>query len=202
MIGLVDYGAGNLRSVYNAFSHFGEKVKICVAGSDIATVDKLVLPGVGSSQDAMNGLLKADLLNPISDFLKKGKYFLGICLGLQILFENSEESGGTKCMGLISGNVKRFAVSSELKIPQIGWNTVKFVRKDCPIFKGIPDKSYFYFVHSYYCSASDKTNIAGLTEYGVPYTSILWKDNIFATQFHPERSQETGLKIIENFIKL
>jgi glutamine amidotransferase len=202
MIGIIDYGSGNLRSVYNAFRYLGQDVKVCGSSGEIEGSERIVLPGVGSSKDAMNGLKKRGLVEPLVKNIGKGKPFLGICLGLQMLFTRSEEGGGCDCLGLVRGEVKFFPKSKELKVPQIGWNTVKMVKKDCPIFKGIKDESYFYFVHSYYCKNGEKEYTAGETDYGIPYTSVLWKDNIYAMQFHPERSQANGIKLLENFIKL
>ena len=202
MIGIIDYGSGNLRSVYNAFRYLGQDVKICEGPEEMTTFDKVVLPGVGSSRDALEGLEQRGLVEPLLDFIEKGKPFLGICLGLQLLFARSEESGGCDCLGIIRGEVKLFPRETGVKVPQIGWNTVKMRGPECPIFKGIKDESYFYFVHSYYCSSEEAEYTAGETEYGIPYTSVLWKDNIFAMQFHPERSQANGIKLLENFVKL
>ena len=202
MIGIIDYGSGNLRSVYNAFRYLGQDVKICEGPEEMTTFDKVVLPGVGSSRDALEGLEQRGLVEPLLDFIEKGKPFLGICLGLQLLFARSEESGGCDCLGIIRGEVKLFPRETGVKVPQIGWNTVKMRGPECPIFKGLKDESYFYFVHSYYCSSEEAAYTAGETEYGIPYTSVLWKDNIFAMQFHPERSQANGIKLLENFVKL
>ncbi|MFC1570310.1 imidazole glycerol phosphate synthase subunit HisH [Candidatus Omnitrophota bacterium] len=202
MITIIDYGSGNLRSVYNAFKHLNADVKVCEGPEDIDKAEKIVLPGVGSSKDAMNGLSQRDLIDPMLRNIEKGKPFLGLCLGLQLLFQRSEESGGCDCLGLIDGEVKLFPASKGIKVPQIGWNTVEVVKGECPLFKGIDTDSYFYFVHSYYCASKEEDSTSGVTEYGVKYTSALWKDNIFAFQFHPERSQEKGLKILENFVKL
>ncbi len=202
MIGIIDYGSGNLRSVYNAFRYLGQDVEVCEDTASLEKAEKLVLPGVGSSRDAMEGLEKRGLIEPIMEGIDKGKPFLGICLGLQLLFERSAESGGCECFGLIDGEVKLFPATPKFKVPQIGWNTVKLMRDDCPIFRGIGDESYFYFVHSYYCISEEDECTAGRTEYGVPYTSALWKDDIYAVQFHPERSQENGIKLLRNFTEL
>ncbi|MGB2631000.1 MAG: imidazole glycerol phosphate synthase subunit HisH [Candidatus Omnitrophota bacterium] len=202
MIGIIDYGSGNLRSVYNAFRYLGQDVKICENPDEVRAFDKIVLPGVGSSRDALEGLKQRDLVGPLMGSIEKGKPFLGICLGLQLLFTRSEESGGCDCLGVIRGEVKLFPRGAGLKVPQIGWNTVKMRDPGCPIFKGLKDESYFYFVHSYYCSSEEMEYTAGETEYGISYTSVLWKDNIFAMQFHPERSQANGMKILENFVRI
>jgi len=199
MIGIIDYGAGNLCSVYNAFKFLDQKVVICDKAKQLDIVDKIVLPGVGSSKDAMTFLKEKGFIEPLLYNIKKGKYFLGICLGLQLLFMKSEEGIGCDCLKIVDGDVKLFPKQQGLKVPQIGWNTVNIKNKDCPILKGIKNNTYFYFVHSYYCDNKGKKYSIGYTEYSVNYTSILWKENIFATQFHPERSQENGLKILKNF---
>lgn len=201
MIGIIDYGSGNLRSVYNAFRYIGEDVKVCESPKDLDAADKIVLPGVGSSKDAMDALKARGYVEKLLSNIEKGKPFLGICLGLQLLFDHSEESGGCDCLGLFSGKVKLFPSGKGLKVPEIGWNTVELASKNCPIFDGIENGEYFYFVHSYYC-AYKGVHTAAITSYGVEYTSALWKENIFAVQFHPERSQESGLKLLENFSKI
>ncbi|MBD3425847.1 MAG: imidazole glycerol phosphate synthase subunit HisH [Candidatus Omnitrophica bacterium] len=202
MIGIIDYGAGNLRSVHNAFRYIGEEVIICADRASMKDVDKLVFPGVGSGKDAMEGLAKRGLTGAIKDYLGDGRPFLGICLGLQLLFTRSEESGGCEGLGVVEGNVRLFPRAEGLKVPQIGWNTVNILKEGCPLFKGVRSGSYFYFVHSYYCDSTEKESTCGITEYGLEYTSALWKDNIYAVQFHPERSQSNGLKILENFSRL
>lgn len=202
MITIIDYGTGNLKSVYNAFKYLDAEAKVCEGPEDIERAEKIVLPGVGSSKDAMNGLSERGLIDPLLRNVEKGKPFLGICLGLQLLFERSEESGGCDCLKLVEGSVRLFPKEKGIKVPQIGWNTVKITKKDCPIFKGIDSESYFYFVHSYYCENKELDSTSGVTEYGLEYTSSFWRDNIFAVQFHPERSQEKGLKILRNFIEL
>lgn len=203
MTGIIDYGSGNLRSVFNAFRYLGEDVTIADSPGTLKGVDKIVLPGVGASCDALNGLKERELVGPIFDHIKKGKPFLGICLGLQLLFEKSEENGGCECLKFVQGEVKRFPQGRVgLKVPQIGWNTVKITAGKCPVLKGIQDGSFFYFVHSYYCDNREKGGTAGVTEYGVEYTSVFWKENVCAVQFHPERSQKNGLKLLENFVRL
>lgn len=202
MIAIIDYGSGNLKSVFNAFKYLKQDATVCDDPGVLKKADKIVLPGVGSSKDAMEGLAKRGLIEPLLDGIKEGKPFLGICLGLQMLFRRTEECGGCGYLGLVKGEVKLFPAENGLKVPQIGWNTVSFERKDCPLFAGIADESYFYFVHSYYCASEEPSLTAGETEYGLKYTSVLWKDNVYAVQFHPERSQKNGLKILENFVKL
>lgn len=202
MITIIDYGTGNLKSVYNAFKYLDADVKVCEGAEDILKAEKIVLPGVGSSLDAMNGLSERGLIDPLLRSIEGGKPFLGICLGLQLLFERSDESGGCDCLKLAEGEVKLFPKSKGIKVPQIGWNTVSIKGNDCPLFKGIDSESYFYFVHSYYCMNKEENSTIGVTEYGLEYTSAFWRDNLFAVQFHPERSQQKGLKIIRNFIEL
>jgi len=202
MISIIDYGSGNISSVYNAFQHIGCRVKVCAEAKDLLNADKIVLPGVGASREAMKRLRDGGFIEPLLENMAKGRPFLGICLGLQLLFSRSFEFGENSCLNLIEGEVKRFPSSEGLKVPQIGWNTVKFTERACPIFKGVRDESYFYFVHSYYCDVKDPVFKAGETEYGFFYTSAICKDNIYAVQFHPERSQENGLKILRNFDKL
>ncbi|MEA3489581.1 MAG: imidazole glycerol phosphate synthase subunit HisH [Candidatus Omnitrophota bacterium] len=202
MIAIIDYGSGNLRSVFNAFRYLKQEAEVCEGPEGLDRADKVVLPGVGSSRDAMEGLRQRGLVEPLLEQIRRGKPFLGICLGLQLLFDRSEESGGCDCLKLIRGEVKLFPGGGKLKIPQIGWNTVKLVAEGCPVFKGVRDESYFYFVHSYYCANMEKERTAGETDYGVCYTSAIWKDNVFAVQFHPERSQSCGMKILENFTRL
>lgn len=202
MIAIIDYGSGNLKSVLNAFKYLKQDVSVCAEPDMLERADKIVLPGVGSSKDAMEGLAKRYLIEPLIEGIQDGKPFLGICLGLQMLFDSSEESGGCDCLGAVQGKVRLFPGGEGMKVPQIGWNTVSLKKKGCPIFKGIEDNSYFYFVHSYYCDNTDINLTAGATEYGLSYTSALWKDNIFAVQFHPERSQKNGMKMLENFTKL
>lgn len=202
MITIVDHGCGNLKSVYNAIRYVGGEVSISQDPSELDVAEKIILPGVGSSKDAMEGLRRGGFPEAIKRNIFRGKPFLGICLGLQLLFEWSEESGGCECLGIVPGNVRLFHRDKGRKVPQIGWNTVELSGKECPIFKGINNLTYFYFVHSYYCVTDKKDNVAGITSYGVDYVSAFWKDNLFAVQFHPERSQENGLKILENFSKL
>ncbi len=202
MIKIIDYGAGNIRSVYNAFRYIGEKTEVVRHPEQLKNAHKIVLPGVGSSRDAMQMLEKRDLLNCLKDKIKGGAVFLGICLGMQLLFEYSEESGGTECFGLIKGTVKKFQAEGAIKVPQIGWNTVEPVNDNMELFKGIDKGSYFYFVHSYFCPLDAGGCLGGITEYGLRYASMLVKDNVFAVQFHPERSQENGLKMLNNFSKI
>ncbi len=197
---MVDYERGNLRSVQKALEHVGAQAVVTRDPERIKAADKLVLPGVGAFADCMNNLQRFQLVEPILEFMVSGRPFLGICLGLQLLFSQSEEFGTHEGLNLISGRVIRFPRG--LKVPHMGWNTVKIWQGDCPLLKGVPEGSYFYFVHSYYVIPYDFSVVATSTEYGVEYTSMIWKDSIFATQFHPEKSQKLGLKILENFQRL
>jgi imidazole glycerol-phosphate synthase subunit HisH len=204
MIAIVDYGMGNIRSVEKGFLKVGADVRITADPKIIADAKGIVLPGVGAFKDCMANLDKLSLIDVILKEIKKGKPFLGICLGLQLLFTESEEFGACKGLDLFPGKVTRFNFESlsgpngKLKIPHMGWNTARIDRRP-PIFDEVPDNSYFYFVHSFYVVPDDKSVIATTTEYGMDFCSMVWKDNVFATQFHPEKSQETGLKILKGF---
>ena len=200
MIAVVDYGRGNLRSVQKALEQVDARAVVTRVPETIAGADKLVLPGVGAFADCMDNLKRLALVEPIMEFLATGKPFLGICLGLQLLFTESEEFGVSRGLDVVPGRVVRFPQG--LKVPHMGWNTVEIWREDCPLLRGIEEGSYFYFVHSYYVVPFDLSVVATSTVYGVEYTSMIWKDNIFATQFHPEKSQRLGLKILENFTRL
>lgn len=199
MIGIIDYGMGNLGSVLNACKFLEIDAKLIVKKSEMDSCSSVLLPGVGAFGDCMSHLVEHDFASSIVDWVQAGKPFMGICLGLQALFDSSEETAGVEGLGIIPGTVKRFDLPRELKVPQIGWNQIQEVIPDCPMFDGIDDRSYFYLVHSYYVSPEDKSIIAGKTQYGIDYCSCVWKDNVFATQFHPEKSQAVGLKMIKNF---
>jgi glutamine amidotransferase len=196
MIAIIDYGMGNLRSVEKGFLKVGVDAKVVTDPRSVNDAEAIVLPGVGAFRDCMKNLDQMKLIEPILKSVRNGKPYLGICLGLQMLFTESEEFGVYKGLDVLKGKVVRFQV--DLKVPHMGWNTVRLLGKP-PIFDGIKDESYFYFVHSYYVAPDDKGIIAGTTDYGMTFTSMVWKDNIIATQFHPEKSQETGLKILKNF---
>ncbi|MCT7496097.1 imidazole glycerol phosphate synthase subunit HisH [Aliarcobacter cryaerophilus] len=201
MLGIIDYNMGNLASVYNACSKFTKDLKIVKNADDLKNLDKIILPGVGAYKDAMQHLEKSSLKDAILDFANSKKPLLGICLGMQLLFESSEEFGYTKGLGLIEGKVVKFDKSkmgSDLKIPHMGWN--KIVNKDNPLFKNLQNP-YLYFVHSYHVVTDDKYTIA-TTNYGYDFVSAVNKDNIFGFQPHPEKSHNNGLKILENFINL
>jgi glutamine amidotransferase len=205
MIAIIDYGMGNLGSVFNALRSLRGDVKVTQKASDLKRADKIVLPGVGAFRDAMDSLARLKLIGPLKQELTSDKIYLGICLGLELLFEKSEE-GNCKGIGVLKGNVVRFPArgreNTRLKVPHMGWNQVKIKRSDCPLFKGINDNAFFYFVHSYYVRPKDKDIVAAVTDYGGEFTSMVWKKNVFAVQYHPEKSQAVGLKFLENFIKL
>ena len=197
MVVVVDYERGNLRSVQKALEHVGAQAIVTRDPKTISKADKMVLPGVGAFADCMENLKRFQLTEPIMEFLATGRPFLGICLGLQLLFTESEEFGVTKGLESIPGRVVRFPKG--LKVPHMGWNAVEIWKEDCPLLKGIEEGGYFYFVHSYYVVPFDLSVVSTSTTYGVEYTSMIWRDNIFATQFHPEKSQRLGLTILENF---
>jgi len=195
---VIDYGMGNLGSVEKALKKVGCDVLISDNSSVIEMARGLVLPGVGSFRDCMLNLEKHNLTGPIRKFISSGRPFLGICLGMQVLFSGSEEFGYTDGLDVLKGRVVPFPVDSGLKIPHMGWNQIK-IKKRAPLLRDIPDGSYFYFVHSYYVVPEDEDIIATTTWYGVEFTSSIWKDNIFACQFHPEKSQRLGLSILKLF---
>jgi len=197
VIALIDYGMGNLRSVEKAFEECGASPKITASPSDIERADKIVLPGVGAFGQAMRELKKRKLTGPLKEKILSGTPYLGLCLGLQLLFSKSEEAD-EKGLGILAGTVKRFR--GGLKVPHMGWNTLSIKKKDSPLLKGVRPQDHFYFVHSYYAVPEEKGITASTTRYGSEFCSSIWKDNIFATQFHPEKSQANGLRLIENFI--
>ena len=197
MIVIIDYGLGNLGSVKNALDKLGVDSMVSKSVKDIEKATGLVLPGVGSATEGMKNLRKSGLNKVILKQIKLKKPILGICLGMQLLFFLSEE-GNTECLNVIEGKVKKF--NNKLKVPQIGWNQVK--QKPSKLFLSIKDKSYFYFVHSYYCQASEEKIIIGSTEYGINFTSAIEDKNIFGVQFHPEKSGKDGLKLLKNFIDI
>ncbi len=201
MIVIVDYGMGNLMSVKKAFEKAGGDVIVSGEVRDIENAQGVVLPGVGAFRDCIHNLERRDLIDTIIGSIKKGKPYLGICLGLQILFTESEEFGITEGFDILGGRVVKFNFKkgNGLKIPHMGWNTVKILRES-PILRGVPDGSYFYFVHSYYVKVVDESVVSTTTDYGVEFVSSICRDNIMATQFHPEKSQVMGLRIIKNFI--
>lgn len=201
MILVVDYGMGNLRSVSKAIEHLGGKVTVASSPNEIEAADKLILPGVGAFGDAMDELSKSGLVPALKSFLSKKKPFLGICLGLQLLFESSEESPGAAGLGIFPGKVRKFR-SKGVKIPQMGWNTAE-IKREHPLTRGLSKSPYFYFVHSFYAVPKDPGLTIGETVYGEEkFPAILGNETVFATQFHPEKSQTAGLAILKNFIGL
>ncbi len=201
MVAIIDYGAGNILSVQKALDHIGCENVVTSDREVIMSADGAVLPGVGSFGDAMDNLHKNGLTQAVKNFMSSGRPFLGICLGLQVLFDSSEESPDAAGLSVFSGKVRRFPAGIGLKIPQIGWNSIDYER-GCPIFKGLPENPYVYFVHSYYLEASDESVVSAVAEYGVRYHAAVARGNVFATQFHPEKSGEVGLQILRNFAEL
>jgi glutamine amidotransferase len=200
-IAIIDYQMGNLRSVQKAFEKIGHAATITGDPEELAKADKIVLPGVGAFGDAIAELKRRQLVEPIREAVAAGKPFLGICLGLQLLFDVGYEGGEFAGLGIFRGQVVRFERPAEYKIPHMGWNRCRLV-KPAPVLAGIEDESYFYFVHSYYVVPADPSLVALETDYGGPFCAAIWRDNVFATQFHPEKSQATGLKLLANFAAL
>ena len=201
MIAIIDYGAGNLQSVKKAFDFIGAESVITDNPEIINACDRILLPGVGSFGDAMDSMHKSGLVETVKQNALSGKPFLGICLGLQLLFEESEESPGVKGLGIFKGKIKKFSPDMGLKIPHIGWNSLEIKQKNT-LFKNVPENSYVYFVHSYYLHAEDEEDVATVTNYGIDFHSAVGKNNIFATQFHPEKSGDVGLQILKNFASM
>lgn len=202
MIALIDYGAGNLRSVHKALLHVGATVRLARHPGELRDAKAVVLPGVGAFDDCINALRRQELLVAVREIIGGGRPFLGICVGYQALFEASDEFNSCAAgLEVFEGRVVRFSGVGSCKVPQIGWNEVFQTRPECPLFRGIPDGSHFYFVHSYYPRPSDTSIIAGQTTYGETFASAVWRDNVFATQFHPEKSQEVGLRLLRNFVE-
>lgn len=202
MIALLDYGAGNVRSVQKALTAAGGEVRLVASPEVVARADAVVLPGVGAFDDCVNAMQRQELFAAAKDFIGTGKPFLGICVGYQALFERSEEFNSCAAgLGVFGGSVVRFS-DNGIKVPQIGWNEVDFEKPECPILKGIESGSHFYFVHSFFPKPVDESIVATRTTYGETFASAVWRDNVFATQFHPEKSQKLGLKLLENFVGL
>ncbi|MCK9520978.1 MAG: imidazole glycerol phosphate synthase subunit HisH [Dehalococcoidia bacterium] len=195
---VVDYGAGNLRSVARAIAHVGASPVVSADPDDIAAASALVLPGVGAAADTMANLRSRGLVEPILRYIGDGRPFLGVCMGLQALFDWSEEGGGQECLGVLPGRIRHFP-AGELKVPHMGWNSVDWLR-DHPLTSGIPSGSLFYFVHGFYPSPDDPAIALGETEYGVRFPSVVARDNVVATQFHPEKSGANGLRLYANFL--
>lgn len=210
MIVVVDYGMGNLRSVEKAFQKLGHEVKVTGSARELEDARGVVLPGVGAFPDCIRNLERFGLVKPILNAIKSGKPFLGICLGYQMLFEESEEFGPAEGLAVFKGKVKRFSdkmldpssgADAFLKVPHVGWNAVQ-VKKSHPVLQGIDSGSFYYFVHSYYVDPADKSMVTTTTDYGIDFASSIGKDNVFATQFHPEKSRQKGLQLLGNFAKM
>ncbi|SPE55175.1 Imidazole glycerol phosphate synthase subunit HisH [Verrucomicrobia bacterium] len=201
MIALIDYGSGNLRSVHKALLKVGGQVRIVQRPEEMNGARAAVLPGVGAFDDCLHALGKQGLLAAARVFIESGRPFLGICVGYQALFDKSEEFNSCAAgLGIFAGKVVRFSNHNGLKIPQIGWNQLEIARPGCPMLAGIPNGSYVYFVHSYFPKPEDPSIVATRTDYGETFASAVWRDNVFATQFHPEKSQNVGLRLLKNFI--
>jgi glutamine amidotransferase len=204
VITIIDYEMGNLRSVEKAFEKLGFDARVSNNPDDLLTTEKIVLPGVGAFKDCITNLRDGGFVEPLLQHIEAGKPLLGICVGMQMLFDESEEFGRHKGLGLIPGKVTRFPAEMKergerLKVPHMGWNTIQ-IQRPAPLFKDTAEGSYVYFVHSYYCTADNPDDIAASCRYGdVEFCAAVWRDNLMATQFHPEKSQDVGLKIFENF---
>ena len=201
MIGIIDYDAGNIKSVEKALQYLGQETVVSRDPQVLLKADKVILPGVGSFGDAMENLKKYGLVPVIHEIVEKGTPFLGICLGLQLLFESSDETPGVEGLGILKGKILRIPPSLGLKIPHMGWNSLK-IKPDTCLFAQIPDGAYVYFVHSYYLKAEDPDIVAATTEYSTHIHAAVEQGNIFACQFHPEKSSDTGLQILKNFVEL
>ena len=201
MIAIIDYDAGNIKSVEKAFAYLGEEVRITRDREEILASDGVILPGVGAFGDAMEKLHTYGLGDVIREVVRRQIPFLGICLGLQLMFESSEESPGVEGLGLLPGKILKIPETPGMKVPHMGWNSLK-IDPNSRLFKGIPDGNYVYFVHSYYLKAGSEDIVAATTEYGTHIHAAVEKGNLYACQFHPEKSSQTGLKILENFISL
>lgn len=201
MIGIIDYGMGNIHSVQKALESVGAQTLVTNNPRELEKCDKVVLPGVGAFDDAAQELEKQGLSAAIRGSGAGKKIFLGICLGMQLLFEKSEE-GNLPGLGILKGVVRKFQTAKTLKVPHMGWNNLSLRKKDCPLFKDLKDNSYVYFCHSYYPVPQDEKVIAATTSYGVEFAAIVRQDNVYGVQFHPEKSQEAGLKILKNFVQL
>jgi glutamine amidotransferase len=203
VIALLDYGSGNLRSVHKALLKVGANVRIAQRPEEMRDARAVVLPGVGAFDDCIHAMEKQALLEGCREFIKAGRLFLGICVGYQALFEKSEEFNSCAAgLGIFQGKVVRFSNSNGLKVPQIGWNQLDLVQPECPLYRGVDNGSYVYFVHSFFPKPIDSSIIATKTSYGESFASSAWKDNVFATQFHPEKSQKVGLQLLKNFVDL
>lgn len=203
MIALLDYGSGNIRSVEKALRKVGADVRLTSRPEGMKEARAIVLPGVGAFDDCLSAMQRQDLIGGIREFIQQGRPFLGICVGYQALFERSEEFNSCALgLQIFGGKVVRFTEQPGIKIPQIGWNQIEITRPDCPLYRGIPNGSHVYFVHSFFPKPTDDSIVATRTTHGDVFASSVWKDNVFATQFHPEKSQQVGLTLLKNFVEL
>ena len=203
MIALIDYGAGNLRSVHKALRYLDADVRLVTQPREMKDARAAVLPGVGAFDDCLNSLQRLELLDACREFIRSSRPFLGICVGYQALFEKSEEFNSCAAgLGIFQGKVVRFGEQTGLKIPQIGWNQIDIVQPKCPLFRGIQSGSHVYFVHSFFPKPADDSIVAACTTYGETFASAIWRENVFATQFHPEKSQKLGLQLLKNFVEM
>ena len=198
--GVIDYGAGNLHSVCNGLTHLGIESQLVSAPDHLDEVDALIFPGVGAFGDCVSHLRSQNLVEPVADWVRRDRPFLGICLGYQVLFDSSEESPDTPGLGVFGGKVVRFSKGTGLKVPHMGWNEAAPVSPDDPFWDGLLEHPHFYFVHSYYPCPEDEGIVGSFTEYGVRFASSIRTGNVVATQFHPEKSQSAGLRLLDNFV--
>ncbi|HXD85770.1 MAG TPA: imidazole glycerol phosphate synthase subunit HisH [Urbifossiella sp.] len=201
-IAIVDYGMANLRSVQKAFERVGFAAEVTANAATIAAAKKLVVPGVGAFRDAIARLRETHLAHSILNYIHSGRPFLGICLGMQMLFSRSHEEGLFAGLELFAGDIVRFPHVPGLKVPHMGWNTLRLTKPECPLFAGLPRDPAVYFVHSYFAAPVDRSIVAAEADYPDPFCAVVWKDNVFATQFHPEKSQDVGMTMLRNFAKL
>ncbi len=200
LLGLIDYGSGNLRSVSNALARIGARVERLATPERLGEMDAVVLPGVGAFGDCAHQLQQRGLWDPLADWLRADRPFLGVCLGYQLLFESSEETPGIPGFGRFAGQVKRFTAPG-LKVPQIGWNSLQFTRPDARLWRGLADGAHVYFVHSYYPDPADLRAVAATADYGAPFAAAIEEGHTMGVQFHPEKSQEAGLAMLRNFVE-
>lgn len=202
MLAVIDYGAGNLRSVMHALNHLEvENIRLVQEGRDLKGAEKIILPGVGAFGAGMQKLREQNLIQPIRDAVFAGTPYLGICLGMQFLFDRSDEMGEHEGLGILPGYVTRFPDTLNMKVPHMGWNNLQAERPS-PLLEGLEKDSYAYFVHSYYCVPANREDVLITVDYGIPFTAAIQRDNIYGVQFHPEKSQRTGLRILTNFLKV
>jgi len=202
MIAIIDYGMGNIHSVQKALQSHGATTLVTNKVDDLRRCNKLVLPGVGAFADAMVELAKQNLISVIKEEIKKKKLFLGICLGMQLLFERSQEAKNIEGLGILSGEVKFFNYQTGIKVPHMGWNQLSVKESSCPLLKDITSGSYVYFCHSYYPQPDDTNMVSAWAHYGSDFAALVWQDNVFGAQFHPEKSQEVGLLLLRNFVEM